>query len=184
MTIVCRVNPNVAHKLVSSTLMHLFRQAFIKKISIENELVLVALLRLEAIEQAERDAVEREAAQAEPQMQLYRQVEDPHSPPEHFLQLDGVNNVDGLSPREPQQGDRYLAPTPRMTRTTTTTTTNSALPTQDLGKISPTKGGGFRVKWTNAPPGKETLLIVGRNIRIQFRGGKRQIMTSLPLARI
>ena len=69
-TIMCKGNPNAAHKLVGSTLMYLFRQASIEKMSNEKELVLAALFRQEAVReanaQAEREAVEREAAQAEP----------------------------------------------------------------------------------------------------------------------
>ena len=40
-TIVCRGNPDAAHTLVSSTLTHLFHQAFIDKMSNVNELILM-----------------------------------------------------------------------------------------------------------------------------------------------
>ena len=50
---------------------------------------LAALLRQDAVReanaQAEREAVERKVAQAEPQMQPHRQVEEAHGPPEHVL---------------------------------------------------------------------------------------------------
>ena len=49
-TNVCRGNPDTAHKLVSSTLMHLFHQAFIEKMS--NELVLEDLFRQKAVREA------------------------------------------------------------------------------------------------------------------------------------
>ena len=84
----------------------------------------------------------------------------------------------------PLQGDRYLAPTPGTMETTTTRPTNSALRTQVLGKIGPTKGGGFRVKWTNAPPLKERMLSIGRNITYKntIQGWYEANKTSLPLA--
>ena len=73
-TIVCRGNPESAHKLVTSALTHLFRQAFIKKMS--EELILMTLLRQKEMRntnvQAKREAAQaanREAAQAEPQVQ-------------------------------------------------------------------------------------------------------------------
>ena len=63
-TIVCWGDPHTAHNLVSSTLMHLFCQAFIDKMSNKNKLILTALFRQEAVraanEHAEREAVERE----------------------------------------------------------------------------------------------------------------------------
>ena len=83
----------------------------------------------EANERAEWEALEREAAQAEPQVQLLK-VEDAHGPPEH-VQLDDVNNIDGLSSQETLLSTWYPAPTPGTMRMTKT----SALPTQDLGTL-------------------------------------------------
>ena len=62
------------------------------------------LFRQEAVreenEWAEWEALEREAAHAEPQVQL-RRVKDAHGPPEHILQPDGGEDIDGLCPWEP-----------------------------------------------------------------------------------
>ena len=108
------------------------------------------------------------------QMHLHRQVEDAHGPQEHVLQLDSVNDVDCLSPQEPPASRLVSSTHPGMKRMITTTTMTSA----------PPPSSGFRVKQTNVPPDKETMLSDDRNIRIQFRGGIRQIRPFLPLARV
>ena len=183
LTIVCRGNPNAANKLVSSTIMHLFCKAFMEN---ENELVLVALFRQEAVrvanenklvlaalfrqeavreakEQVEREAVEREAVQEEPQ--ICSSIDKLKTHVVHQSMSSNSTELKILmvsAHRNPQQGDWYLAPTQGTTRTITTTTSISALPTQDLGQKRPHQGR--KVQGME----QKTMLSVGRNITIQF----------------
>ena len=81
--------------------MHVFRHSFINQMSGQNKVILNALRRQkvagEANERAKQKALQIEAVVIEPQAQPPR-VEEACGPPEQALQLDGGNDIDGLSP--------------------------------------------------------------------------------------
>ena len=77
------------------------------KMSEENKVILNALRRQRAaVKQVEQEAFQNEAVVIEPQAQEQPQAQSPRieeacSPLEHIVQLDGGNNIEGLSPRRP-----------------------------------------------------------------------------------